>query len=588
MSAPIVNYATLIDCYLETLEQIYQASPSFKAHISKEIAAMNFDNSAATRQGVFRLDLNNYILGNFIAETDFSQPALQRFYQASTPQMANYDVKAISDNIRSQIDRIIWDNRVAESADLSDQISPLFEEALSLSDCHTSLTERFGYLQQTLLLQLRDDLSLEKSAQKAQKIIDGRLKSIKIRTSQTGQSGLDAMAAYKEITSYIMSRPRPPVPGSYQTSLITPTTEPANQPMRPSPREEKNYAHSGPNADLTTADELDQPITPRLEELLNEMDQMTGLTEVKKMVHELVDTLIIQNERKKRGKKTTPMSLHMAFSGNPGTGKTTLARFVAEILKELNVLSKGHFIEARRSDLTGSHIGESEKKTREILNKAEGGVLFIDEIQSLIPAGEKDFSREVNTEIVAAMENNRDDLVVIIAGYPEKVDKYIACDDGFNDRFAIRIQFPDYETGELKEIFKSMLAAEDFSASEKSLEKLDALIDWEKSRTNQGFGNARFMRSLRDFSMRAQHTRLRHGKKDVQDLTDRDLDTITAKDLEKGADTLRQQRDKAPTSETTNKQGFIGFVDPNETTPPQTGKKKKCRPMRRRQMQLRP
>jgi stage V sporulation protein K len=177
-------------------------------------------------------------------------------------------------------------------------------------------------------------------------------------------------------------------------------------------------------------------------EIMMELNNLTGLHEVKKLIREIYAFVEIQKRRQKERLATEPLVLHMIFKGNPGTGKTTVARILGKLMKEVGVLPRGHLIEVERADLVGEFIGHTAQKTREQIKKALGGILFIDEAYSLARGGEKDFGKEAIDALVKGMEDHRDNLILILAGYQEEMDWFVEINPGMRSRFPVHISFP--------------------------------------------------------------------------------------------------------------------------------------------------
>ena len=206
------------------------------------------------------------------------------------------------------------------------------------------------------------------------------------------------------------------------------------------------------------AAEPELPPERPIEELLAELDALVGLAEVKADVRRLTSLLRIQRLREERGLPTLETSHHLVFTGNPGTGKTTVARLLSQILRSLHIVSKGHLVETDRSQLVAGYVGQTAARTRAVMESALGGTLLIDEAYALARGSEQDFGREAIDTIVKFMEDHRDDLAVIAAGYPDEMATLIAANPGLQSRFARTIHFPDYTTEELVAIFESMSA----------------------------------------------------------------------------------------------------------------------------------
>lgn len=235
---------------------------------------------------------------------------------------------------------------------------------------------------------------------------------------------------------------------------------------------------------------------------------MTGLSEVKKQVHDLADYLQIQKIRQDAGLKNPSLSRHMIFYGNPGTGKTTVARLLGKIYRELGLLKKGQLIETDRSGLVAGYIGQTAQKTQEVIKKALGGILFIDEAYSLIRDSSNDFGKEAVETLLKEMEDHRDDLVVIAAGYPEQMDTFLNSNPGLSSRFGTRIRFDNYSAGELRQIAADMAESMDYQIDEKALDLLEDQVSRLLEQSDSSFGNARTIRNLLEKAMMKQARRL--------------------------------------------------------------------------------
>jgi len=278
-------------------------------------------------------------------------------------------------------------------------------------------------------------------------------------------------------------------------------------------------------AAAATAVEPELPAARPIEELLAELDALVGLDEVKADVRRLTSLLRIQQLRHERGMPTIETSHHLVFTGNPGTGKTTVARLLSQILRTLGVVSKGHLVETDRSHLVAGYVGQTATRTREVMESALGGTLLIDEAYALARGSEQDFGREAIDTIVKFMEDHRDDLAVIAAGYPEEMATLIDANPGLESRFTRTIHFPDYTTAELVAIFRSMGDANRYQLDADATGRLTALIDAEPR--GRGFGNARFVRNVFESAIGHQAERLAA----VEHPTDEQLTTLTGDDI---------------------------------------------------------
>lgn len=243
-------------------------------------------------------------------------------------------------------------------------------------------------------------------------------------------------------------------------------------------------------------EELEDPRT--LEELLTELEGLVGLAEVKRKVGDLIAYQKMQARRKEAGLKCNKGTLHLAFTGNPGTGKTTVARIVGRIYKRLGLLSRGHFIEASRTDLIAGYQGQTALKVRQVVERAKGGVLFIDEAYSITENDHSDsYGRECLTELTKALEDYRDDLVVIVAGYTEPMNHFFASNPGLRSRFNTFIAFPDYSAPELEAILRTMCEADQYELAPEALMALRPLLRQAvRDRDKVSFANGRLVRNL--------------------------------------------------------------------------------------------
>lgn len=237
------------------------------------------------------------------------------------------------------------------------------------------------------------------------------------------------------------------------------------------------------------------------------LNNLVGLTTIKEDVKDLANFMKLQIMRQHKGLKTIPVSLHLVFSGNPGTGKTTIARILGDIYKNLGILSKGHLVEVDRSSLVAGYVGQTAIKTQEKINEAKGGILFIDEAYTLAKEG-NDYGQEAIDTILKAMEDYRDDFVVIVAGYSDLMQKFINSNPGLKSRFNKYINFPDYSAEELISIFINMCKEYDFILSDNAIEVMkEKIITMEKNK-DVNFANARDIRNLFEKVVTQQATRL--------------------------------------------------------------------------------
>ena len=267
----------------------------------------------------------------------------------------------------------------------------------------------------------------------------------------------------------------------------------------------------------------------QVEAVLQELDdELVGLVPVKTRIRDIAALLVIDKLRINLGLTAQAPSLHMCFSGNPGTGKTTVALRMATILHRLGYVRKGHLVAVTRDDLVGQYIGHTAPKTREVLKKAMGGVLFIDEAYYLYrPENERDYGQEAIEILLQVMENQRDDLVVILAGYKDRMDTFFQSNPGMSSRIAHHLDFPDYAADELMQISQKMLAAQNYRLAPEAAE---AFARYLRLRIGQPhFANARSVRNALDRARLRQASRLFADRE--RELTADDLTTLQAQDI---------------------------------------------------------
>lgn len=266
-----------------------------------------------------------------------------------------------------------------------------------------------------------------------------------------------------------------------------------------------------------------------IQEVLDKLDrELIGLMPVKTRIRETAALLLVDRVRKQLGLSAGAPNLHMCFTGNPGTGKTTVALRMADILHRLGYVREGHMVSVTRDDLVGQYIGHTAPKTKGVINKAMGGVLFIDEAYYLYkPENERDYGAESIEILLQTMENNRDDLVVILAGYKDRMDKFFQSNPGMRSRIAHHIDFPDYGADELVAIAKLMLVSQNYRLSEAGEEAFGKYIRLRMK--SEHFANARSVRNALDRARLRQANRLFSGTK--KSLSKDDLITIEAEDI---------------------------------------------------------
>jgi stage V sporulation protein K len=275
----------------------------------------------------------------------------------------------------------------------------------------------------------------------------------------------------------------------------------------------------------TSAKAVRQTLPERnYEGVLREIDALIGLEPVKAAIRELAHYTAVQRYRRKAGLRTPSMSLHMAFLGNPGTGKTTIARLLAKLFHRLGVIKEDKFREVCRVNLVGNYVGHTAKDTYAVLEEAKGGVLFIDEAYALVKENPNDFGMEAIETILKYMEDHRNEIIIIFAGYQEEMKKFLKSNPGLASRIPYQLQFPDYEISELIEIARQMAKEYDYRLHELYEKELEKLCF--RERQKQNFSNARFVRNKLEASIRKQNARIsREG------FTDDELNLLLKEDL---------------------------------------------------------
>ena len=281
--------------------------------------------------------------------------------------------------------------------------------------------------------------------------------------------------------------------------------------------------------DSEESDVEDELISDPLEAALEELSQLIGLETVKEEVNSLVKVVKTNRQREKKGLKLDEKNLHLIFTGSPGTGKTTVARIIGKIYKALGVLDKGHTVEVDREALIGQYIGHTAPKTRKVIDKAMDGVLFIDEAYSLAPKdSEKDFGQEAIATLLKAMEDHRDSIAVIVAGYEQEMKHFIQSNTGLRSRFKRQIHFEDYTPSQLNEILLRRLEKTDYFLDEPAKELVRKHIQELYDERDERFGNAREMRNLSKRLTDKQAVRVA----DLDDPSVEELKRITVEDVE--------------------------------------------------------
>ncbi|TBT96534.1 AAA ATPase, partial [Hamiltosporidium magnivora] len=265
---------------------------------------------------------------------------------------------------------------------------------------------------------------------------------------------------------------------------------------------------------VTPTEETINNENKNIKSVANEIEELIGLDSVKNEIQSLTNLIKIQDARKKQGLKTNSINYHLVFTGNPGTGKTTVARIVSKIYKELGILKKGHLVETDRSGLIAEYVGQTAVKVNNLIDSALDGVLFIDEAYSITDSQGNDFGKEAISTLLKRMEDDRERLIVIVAGYSDKMANFLESNPGLSSRFNRYIEFEDYNKEDLVNIFIKLVESNEYFLTEKAKEKLTNLIQEDLENKNEHFGNGRYVRNIFEKTIENQSNRISN----IQDL----------------------------------------------------------------------
>lgn len=328
----------------------------------------------------------------------------------------------------------------------------------------------------------------------------------------------------RRLSEDIWGASRPDGPKSGNTNSASGNTSSEN--IAPVSDKDKIKASDSGDDEIKTPADDDIPPKENMDDLRRELDSYIGLTAVKKEVTNLINMATVYKLRQDHDLPNPDMSLHLVFSGNPGTGKTMIARFMARVYHSLGLLSKGKLIEVDRSGLVAGYIGQTALKTAKVLESAMGSVLFIDEAYTLTSKSENDFGFEAVDTVLKAMEDNRDDLVVIVAGYTELMEDFIDSNPGLRSRFNKYISFADYNGKEMMDIFRMNCSKSCYSLTEEADQEICSYFEAVEDEAGE-FGNARGVRNTFEKILTEQANRIAS----LEDITKEDLMTITLSDV---------------------------------------------------------
>ncbi|MBP5154220.1 MAG: AAA family ATPase [Lachnospiraceae bacterium] len=343
----------------------------------------------------------------------------------------------------------------------------------------------------------------------------------------TGRGGSDAMSAYIRMLEKFIGDY-----GLFRNKYVSVTPgKSAGASSAGSKTPEKKSGQETGAAKAEKAEKTETELTQdRVEEILAELNELIGLETVKQEIYSLVNLLRVQKMRRESGLAVRGTSRHMVFYGNPGTGKTTVARMLAGIYGELGLLPTGQLVEVDRSGLVGGYVGQTAIKTREVIDQAMGGILFIDEAYTLTAhSGERDFGQEAVDVILKAMEDSRDELIVIAAGYTDLMQQFLDSNPGLRSRFAYSIEFPDYTPAELVQILKLQCKKNEYELSPEAEKAAEAFFKRRCTNKPENFANARDVRNYLEKAMLNHASRV--VKLPAQERTREVLSRIEAADL---------------------------------------------------------
>ncbi len=303
----------------------------------------------------------------------------------------------------------------------------------------------------------------------------------------------------------------------------------------------KASASGGGKEEKKTAEPVKEE-KPDFDELMARLDSLVGLEDVKKDIKNLMNLVKVRKLRQENDLPVPPMSLHMVFTGNPGTGKTTVARIISGLYAAIGVLDKGQLIEVDRSGLVAGYVGQTALKTQEVIKSALGGVLFIDEAYSLAAGGENDFGREAIETILKAMEDHRDELIVVVAGYDEPMERFINSNPGLESRFNKYFHFPDYNGEQLLAIFKSQCKKNGYVMSDETGLAAKELFDGLYENRSENFGNGRDVRNVFENMVVRQSNRVAAMDSPTRD----DLMTVLPADLKDAEEKIPEPEEEIP------------------------------------------
>ena len=488
---------------------------------------------------------------NYILDANFSTENLLNHLSASS--VDDYeDTLPISFIVFHEFDKYVKENKKEDSGEIVESLFNIYggigQQFLKLENGDDDLKSAFDNYMFNLRQNLDnlkkfnyDNMVLSLNTEVLENIVDSSKldkilhENFKIVNDDMFANGSAFNTDYMEVLNDIFSNDKKDIEDN---SMDDSNYDPQDNTLQKFKKGLENSSSYNPNAseksqeksEESTEESLDENVEEEesLEDILAKLNSLVGLENVKSDVNSLINLIQIRKIREERGIKQPDMSLHLVFSGNPGTGKTTVARLLGEIYSKLGILSRGHLVETDRSGLVAGYVGQTAIKTQDKIKEALGGILFIDEAYALSASkGENDFGEEAIDTILKAMEDNRDDFIVIVAGYPKLMDEFLHSNPGLESRFNKHLFFDDYTPQELFDIFVSMEEKSSLKLDKKAEKFLKGHFEDVYKCRGDNFANGRYVRNIFEKALSNQADRL----VTIEELSDDDLNTLVIDDF---------------------------------------------------------
>ena len=489
---------------------------------------------------------------NYILDANFSTENLLNHLSASS--VDDYeDTLPISFIVFHEFDKYVKENKKEDSGEIVESLFNIYggigQQFLKLENGDDDLKSAFDNYMFNLRQNLDnlkkfnyDNMVLSLNTEVLENIVDSSKldkilhENFKIVNDDMFANGSAFNTDYMEVLNDIFSNDKKDIEDN---SMDDSNYDPQDNTLQKFKKGLENSSSYNPNAseksqeksEESTEESLDENVEEEesLEDILAKLNSLVGLENVKSDVNSLINLIQIRKIREERGIKQPDMSLHLVFSGNPGTGKTTVARLLGEIYSKLGILSRGHLVETDRSGLVAGYVGQTAIKTQDKIKEALGGILFIDEAYALSASkGENDFGEEAIDTILKAMEDNRDDFIVIVAGYPKLMDEFLHSNPGLESRFNKHLFFDDYTPQELFDIFVSMEEKSSLKLDKKAEKFLKGHFEDVYKCRGDNFANGRYVRNIFEKVLSNQADRLVN----IEDISDDDLNTLVIEDFD--------------------------------------------------------